>query len=70
MPTNYSSSKIKRFKCPIVLLLSVIILHPPPIFFQRYNSHDPSSMQANTILRRELQEVYYVVKQGVRTKDY
>lgn len=27
-------------------------------------------MQTNTILRRELQEVYDVTKHGVRTKDY
>lgn len=50
---------------------STIILYP--FFFfsaQRNDSHDPSSMQTNTILRRELQEVYYVMKHGARTKDY
>lgn len=50
----------------------VSIYHNPISFFsiQRNNSHDPSSMQTNTILRRELLEVYYVMKHRARTKDH
>lgn len=66
---NYSSSKVKMFTCPTVFLLT-FYHNFISFFFQTNNSHDPSSMQTRTILRRELQEVYYVMKHRARTKDY
>ena len=64
MLRNYSSSKVKMFTCPIVFLLTFYHNFISFFFFsQTNNSHDPSSMQTRTILRRELQEVYYVMKQ-------
>ena len=63
MLRNYSSSKVKMFTCPIVFLLTFYHNFISLFFFFSNNSHDPSSMQTRTILRRELQEVYYVMKQ-------
>lgn len=63
---------VQKLKCSHALLCSfqpsTIILYLS-FFSQTNNSHDPSSMQTRTILRRELQEVYYVMKHRARTKN-